>query len=366
MQILFVNTVPTEANGITGVIFNYLKSIKFDFNHQIGYVAINSPSKFFRDQLSLNNAKLYILHRSIAQPLSYIKKLAIISKKYDIIHVHGNSATMTLEMIAAKLAGVKIRIAHSHNTTCRMKIIDRLCRPIFYKLCNGKMACGIEAGKWLFNDNDFMVLNNGIDSQRFKFSIKDRDSVRNNLGIEKNEILIGHIGNFVEQKNHDFLIDIFYNYNKQNPHSKLLLLGDGVLREKINNKIQNLGITDKVIFTGSVDNPAFYMNGIDLIVMPSLFEGLPLTLIEEQANGLPILAANTITKDANIANRIEFLDLSDKPIKWAEKMEEILARSNHDSETSMKAIEKIKAAKYDIFSVAEEIIDYYKSRLSDK
>lgn len=365
MKILFVCTVPTEKSGIPNVIFNLIGTMgKNDV--ELGYVAINNPSSFFIEKLRGHHVGAYVITRKLSNPIGYIKNLSQVAQDYDIIHVHGNSATMTLEMIAAKLAGVKIRIAHSHNTTCRMKIIDRLCRPIFYKLCNGRMACGIEAGKWLFNDNDFMVLNNGIDSQRFKFSIKDRDSVRNNLGIEKNEILIGHIGNFVEQKNHDFLIDIFYNYNKQNPHSKLLLLGDGVLREKINNKIQNLGITDKVIFTGSVDNPAFYMNGIDLIVMPSLFEGLPLTLIEEQANGLPILAANTITKDANITNKIEFLDLSDKPIKWAEKMEEILVRSNHDSETSMKAIEKIKAAKYDIFSVAEELIDYYKSRLSDK
>lgn len=365
MKILFVCTVPTEKSGIPNVIFNLIEAINHN-NIELGYVAINNPSTFFIDKLKQYHVKTYVIPRQLSNPVGYINKLINVAQKYDILHVHGNSATMVLEMLAAKLAGVKIRIAHSHNTTCRMKIIDRLCRPFFYKLCNGRMACGIEAGKWLFNNTDFIVLNNGIDSQRYKFSIIDRYSIRNSLGIRENEIIIGHIGNFVEQKNHDFLIDIFYNYNKQNPNSKLLLLGDGVLREKINNKIHKLRITDKVIFTGSVDNPALYMNGMDLIIMPSLFEGLPLTLIEEQANGLPILAANTITKDANITNNIEFLDISEAPIRWTEKMEEILAHSSHDSQTSMKAIEKIKAAKYDILSVADELIDYYKYRLTDK
>ena len=360
-RVLFVCTVPTKKSGIPNVIFNLLKQIdpqKFD----IGYVAINDPDNIFKEQLRQKNAKLYIIPRKIFNPINYIRKLATTAKKYDIIHVHGNSATMVMEMLAAKIARVTVRIAHSHNTTCNYKIIDTIARPLFYNLCNVRLSCGIEAGKWMFKKRDFTVINNGIDTERFRFNLKLRDSIKNRIGLN-NEIIIGHIGNFVEQKNHTFLIKVFQGFHEIKPNSKLLLLGDGPLKKIIQSETEALGLSDSVIFVGSVNNPEEYMNAMDIVVMPSLFEGLPLTLIEEQANGLSIIAADTISPDANLTKQIQYLPLSDNVSNWVQIILNTIEERSHNDLYSDKAITQIKNAGYDINSVTEDLTKLYTKSL---
>lgn len=359
IKILFVCTVPTDKSGIPNVIFNLLD--RLDCNkYEMGYVSINEPSDFYKSKLDRINAKLFVIPRKLTNPLRYIFDLSRVAKNYDIIHVHGNSATMILEMIAAKIVGVKVRIAHSHNTTCNMKSIDALVRPLFYRLCNGRLACGIEAGKWLFKNKDFKIINNGIDVEKFRFNGKLRESIREQLGITR-ECLIGHIGNFVEQKNHIFLIDIFHRFVTMHPDTKLLLLGDGILKSSIQSRVQRLGLSDCVIFAGSVNQPQEYMNAMDVVVMPSLFEGLPLTLIEEQANGLSIVAADTITPDANITGNISFLPLSANINDWVASILQISTVNFHNNKSSDKAISQIKAARYDIVSAVRTLDDYYQN-----
>ena len=360
-NVLFVCTVPTDKSGIPNVIFNLLDRIDTT-RYNIGYVAINEPTEYYKEKLRKINSKLFVISRKIYNPFGYIKNLTNVAKDYDIIHVHGNSATMVLEMIAAKLAGVKVRIAHSHNTTCNMKTIDAVARPLFYTLCNGRLACGNEAGYWLFRNKKFTIINNGIDVEKFRFNKDSRDSIRANIGVT-DECVIGHIGNFVEQKNHSFLIDIFKKYSEIQPTSKLLLLGDGPLRCSIQSKVQNLGLEDKVIFAGSVDHPEEYVNAMDLVVMPSLFEGLPLTLVEEQANGLSIVAADTITPDANMTGNIRFVPLSHAEYIWANHIQKLLTESSHNEESSNAAITIIKKANYDVDSAARTLELYYYDKL---
>lgn len=368
-RILYVCTVPTDTSGIPNVIFNLLD--KFDYkNYEIGYVAINEPSDTYKEKLNRIGATLHVIPRKISNPLRYVYKLTKVAKEYEIIHVHGNSATMVLEMVAAKLAGVKFRIAHSHNTTCNMKLIDCLARPLFYRLCNGRLACGNEAGKWLFGDNEYKIVKNGISTEKFRFSPEKRDVMRRILdstqekcSSEKEKItIVGHIGNFVEAKNHQFLIRVFKEYHKYNPNSKLLLLGIGFLMNKVKETVNNLGLANSVIFVGSVDNPQDYMNAMDIIAMPSLYEGLPLTLIEAQANGLPIIAADTITSDANISGNISYCPISERNLDlWRRNLEEKLSCVGNRADNSQKAITLIKENGYDISLVTQELTDYYKN-----
>lgn len=361
MKVLMVCTVPTEKSGIPNVIFNLIKSFitqKEENKLELGYISINKLSGTFSALLDEYSVDYYEIKRNILNPLGYIIELSRKAKEYDIIHVHGNSATMVLEMIAAKIAKIPIRIAHSHNTTCNMKVIDKLARPLFYRLCNGRMACGEEAGKWLFGSKDFLILNNGIESQKFRFNLDDRNRIREELGL-KDSIVIGHIGNFVEAKNHKFLISIFNEFHKISPSSKLLLLGDGPLRNDIIELVKKIGLHNDVIFTGSVDNPEDYMNAMDVIVMPSLFEGLPLTLIEEQANGLPIIASDNITKDANITNLVQYKSLQDDAKSWATQIYDTILKSSRTYEISLNAIEQIRKNNYDIYSVASTLRKYY-------
>lgn len=354
-----VCTVPTDKSGIPMVIFNLLSAIRQD-EVEFGYVAINEPSDFYKEKLNKLGVKLYVIPRKLSNPIKYIRDLTQVSKDYDIIHVHGNSATMVLEMVAAKLGGIKYRMAHSHNTECNQRVIDFLARPLFYSLCNGRLACGVEAGKWLYRNRDFKVINNGIETQKFKFNPHVRTEMRERLGWGNNRI-VGHIGNFVPQKNHEFIIKVFNELVKQDPDARLLLLGGGPLRQVVETQINDLHLADRVLLVGSVDNPQDYLNAMDIVLMPSRFEGLPLTLVEAQANGLKELIADTITKDVNISGNIKYLPLSLNEAIWAETLREMLSVPDDRSAVSHKAVLDTVNHGYDITYAGQELVDYYTS-----
>lgn len=357
MKVLYVCTVPTEQSGIPIVIFNILKALD-KANMKIGYTSINNPNENYINQLKEWGIDLHVIPRKMFSPITYVYSLYRIAKNYDIIHVHGNSATMFLELFAAKIAGVKIRIAHSHNTTCKHKLIDKIFRPLFYFLVNGRMACGEEAGKWLFKNKPFKIINNGIDVNKFSFSLDLRKKIRTKYNL-KERITIGHIGNFNEQKNHSFLIDIFYEFHRINPASVLILIGDGPLKEKIERKVKSLGLIKDVIFLGSLNNPEYYLSALDLIVMPSFYEGLPLTMIEEQANGLQVLASDSITPDANITGQVTFKSLQDSAVSWATKINDMTPLIQRDDSKSEISETLIQEAGYDIISIASDLKSYY-------
>lgn len=361
INLLIVCTVPTELNGITNVVFNLLAAMDRR-SFRIGYVAINEPNEFYRTKLDSMDVALYVIPRKLSAPLRYVWNLAKIARDYDIMHVHGNSATMVLEMIAAKIAKVRIRAAHSHNTTCSLKKIDSFSRPLFHALCNLRFACGKEAGKWLYGKRSFIIVNNGIDCNRFVFNESDRYKIRKELDID-NEILIGHVGNFVEAKNHSFLIDVFKAVLDRGVDARLLLLGYGKLREEIENHVHVLNIDDKVIFMGSVNNTNEYLSAMDLVVMPSLFEGLPLTLVEEQANGLPILVSDAITPEANMTCLVKFKTLNNSKESWAADIVDIFSDCKRNLVESQKAIKKIKDSGYDINIVSQNLVQTYKQAL---
>lgn len=357
MRLLIVNTVPTDRNGITNVIFNLLSAM--DLNGiDVGYVSISEPSEIYRQHLAEKGVELYIIPRKLSSPIKYIRKLAKIARGYDIMHVHGNSATLVLEMISAKIAGCKKRIAHSHNTQCTYRGIDRLCRPLFYSLCNGRLACGEDAGRWLFGTRDFTVINNGISTVKFAFDVAKRNEIRQKLGWDECHI-IGNVGNFVEQKNHRFILDVFAKLLRRDSSARLLLLGDGSLMGEIKTKAEKLKISDKIYFAGAVDNAEDYMAAMDIVLMPSLHEGLPLTLIEEQANGLHCFCSDAITSEANMSGNISFISLKSPIDKWVENIENgLLLKFNREIESS-NAISQIVAHKYDIAESSRKILKCY-------
>ena len=170
MKILVINTVPTDKNGITNVIFNYLKAMGNDV--AFDYVAINNPDAFYVNFLEEKGAALYSLKRR--NVLGYIGSLCKIIKKnkYDAIHVHGNSHTVVLELLAAKLAGCKVRIIHAHSTGCNSVALHKLLAGLFDCLCTDRLACGESAGKFMFGLKPFEIINNGVDVEKFSFDYK--------------------------------------------------------------------------------------------------------------------------------------------------------------------------------------------------
>jgi len=359
MKVLLINTVPTEPNGITNVIFNYQSHVspsKITFD----YVSINRPSPKYINLIQEKKGLVFFVERSAKRIFHYIIQLKNIIKKnkYDIVHIHTNSHTVVLDLLASKWGGCPIRIVHVHNTTCNSVLLHKLLTPLFNALYTHGLACGEDAGHWMFGGKPFKVLNNGVDTEVFSFSMEKRREIRKKNSIGDDEMVIGHVGLFNEQKNHSFLIEVFKELNHRESKYKLMLIGDGNLRKDIERKVTDYKMVEKVIFTGNINNVSDYLNAIDLIVMPSLFEGLPLSLIEQQANGLQCVVADTITKEADKTGNMIFFPLEAKPQMWADR---ILGLKLEDDRTkqSQAAIKKIKACGYSIQEEALKLKRFY-------
>ena len=276
-----------------------------------------------------------IFHTPGLNPLKAIKyhkvvKSIIKENQIDIVHVH-NGALGLQALIAAKSAGVKIRISHAHGTKIDKNLklpLKLLYKTQLKKYANQYWGCGIEAIKYYYGEknvknNNYYLLTNDIEKKKFKYNEEIRKKIRKELKINKEEVLIGHIGRFMSQKNHEFLIDVFKEIVNMSSNYKLLLIGDGELQHFIKNKVHNLNLDDKVIFTGNISNVYEMYQAMDLFVLPSLFEGLPVVGIEAQANGLNCLFSDTISKEVDITNNVKYMSLNDSKKEWANKIIEL-------------------------------------------
>lgn len=318
MKVLVVESTVFGFDGITNVITNYYTHLDHSKVH-MDFVTINPVSKQFMDTLKIYGSKNFVLPYRNNNPFRYLLRLSKVLKSgnYAILHVHGCSATMAIEMLAAKLAGVKVRIAHSHNTNCDHVKIDRFLRPFFYRWCNCGFACGQEAGEWMFPNRKFEIISNGIDLEKFQFDSKVRTEMRekNNLN---DKLVVGHVGRFSQQKNHVKLIEIFEEFSKNNTNSCLVLIGDGELRSTIEERVNKKNLN--VLFVGLTDEVDKWLQAIDIIVFPSLFEGLPLGLVEAQAASLPCVLSNTISPMIKITDLVEFVELNAPSTEWCKQI----------------------------------------------
>ena len=195
-------------------------------------------------------------------------------------------------------------------------------------------------------------MKNGIDCDRFRYSEEKRNEIRERFGFT-DEIVLGHVGRFDEQKNHLFLIDVLNKIRNCGVNTKLLLLGDGNLRREVETKVKMLGLTDSVVFAGVVSDVYNYLNAMDVFVFPSVYEGLPLTLIEAQANGLRVFASDAVSEESDVTGLIDFLPLSSGAEKWAEKIKEKLPFERAET------VQLIKNAGYDARTSAKQLEDFY-------
>ena len=206
MKVLIVNTTPFGPGGITTVILSYYKNMNSDMDFD--FVAINDKMpEMYANVFKTGGSNVYCLHRK-KNIFTYILGLYKLCKKnkYDVIHVHGNSGTMIIEMLIAYMCDVPKRIAHCHNVEHGHRILNRILNPIFRKQYSVALACSQNAGIWLFGENKFTVLKNAILLNDYKFNISIRDKARKELGIESEDIVIGHVGYFNEQKNQRYIV----------------------------------------------------------------------------------------------------------------------------------------------------------------
>lgn len=256
----------------------------------------------------------------------------------------------------AKECGVPVRIAHSHNSN-QDKNLKYLIKLHYMKkipaFATALFACGKDAGDWMFGGKQYHVMANAVEVKRYQYKPSVAEKIRNEWNIS-DELLVGHVGRFNPQKNHTFLIDIFYEVQKINPSARLLLVGDGDGKKEIQEKARKLGIADHIIFADVRTDVEEQMQAMDVFVFPSLYEGLPVTMVEAQAAGLPCIISDQIPEECIITtNLVTTQKLTDSPKIWAEH---ILGRAKN---TRTDHYDEIKSHGYDIEEAAKWLQNYY-------
>lgn len=360
MKILVINTVRFKLNGIAAVIMNYYKAMD-KTNLEMEFLTIDEPIEEYKNEFARYSIKCHVVKKS--NILKYVSGIWKVVKEgeYDIVHVHGNSANMAIELLPCLLAGVKVRIAHSHNTTTLHPFAHNLLHPFFSMLCTERFACGQDAGKWLYRKKNFVEIKNGINLCKYSFDGDIREKLRKKLGVENCKV-IGHVGNFVEQKNHSYLIDIFYELLKKDSSVVLLLISDGILLPQIKEKVKSLNIEKNVIFLGKTTEVHKYMQVMDIFVLPSLYEGLPVVLIEAQAAGLQCVVSDVIDRKVNVSNSIDFIPLTNKE-KWVENILDKDINVIKRSECSIRWQNELVESGYDIAENAKIMKRLYQKAL---
>jgi len=314
------------GGGVEAVVMNYYRHI--DRNKiQFDFICDADSTDIPYEEIESLGGKV-ILIPPYQKAFKYHRELKKVLKEgnYKIVHSHINTLSV-FSLWAARSAKIPVRIAHSHSTTNKKEkkknIVKQVLRPFSKVFATDYFACSELAGRWLFGNKVFdkgkvYILNNAIDLDKFKYDDKIRKVKRKELGINDNTLVIGHIGRFVEQKNHRFLIDIFNEIHKKNKNSVLLLAGQGPLQEEIKEKVNTLRLKNSVKFLGQRNDANELYQAFDVFLLPSLYEGLGMVLIEAQCSGLPCLASTEVPGVAKVSNLLNFIALDEPSQEWCD------------------------------------------------
>ncbi|MCD8288802.1 MAG: glycosyltransferase family 1 protein [Prevotella sp.] len=319
MKILVITAKGLFREGIISTLLDFFRVMdKNGMTIDIASGGENHPD-VIKEFQSYGCNVINLPHRR-KEPIKYIIGLTrcLKNQHYDIIHVHGSSTLMTLELFIAKIAGVKVRIAHSRNTTCEHRLLNKLTRPIFNFSYNVAFACGEDAGKWLFRDNPFIVIHNGKDLNKFKFSQVVRDRIRSQYGLSR-ERAFGFVGNLVDQKNPEYLMGVFAEIHRMDRNAVLFVIGDGFKKPTLENMAEELGIRSRTFFTGRISNVYEMLSAMDVMLLPSRWEGLPNVVLEWQAAGLPCIISDKITRECAVTDLVHFKSIDIPAEEWAKE-----------------------------------------------
>ena len=345
------------TDGITKIMMDLYSQFDKDY-YNIEIMTFKIEDTIFVKE----NYKIHELCKNIFR--RYLQEYSIIKQnQYDIVHVNGNIFSRFLECMIAKLGGTKRVIIHSHNTGSSnlskvKRILNKCLKSFFIPFCDVYLTCSDLAARWLFpkkiiESKKVIKINNGIETDKFIFNDEIRTKYRKNLNIE-NKLVIGHIGRFEEQKNHEFLIDVFKKVYQKNNNSVLILIGVGKLQEKIRYKVKELGLENSILFLNQREDINNLFMAMDVFVLPSKFEGFPIVLVEAQMSGINVFLSDTITSEAKINDNVEFLSLQEDVEDWAD----IILNHSKDYDRT-KCIKPILNCDFDIKNSAKKLEQLY-------
>lgn len=356
--LVVITTAFTPTGGLSTVMMNYYRVINKE-EVKIDFASTNIPPQSLFDEIHANGSEYYQLPDR-KNVLAYFFALKKLCRGYDAIHVHANSATAVIELQAARWAGIKKRIIHNHNSRCQHNVLNQLFLSLYRRSFTQAIACSNEAGEWLYGKDGFIILRNAINVRRFKFDAAKRLTMRSGFGFGDDECVIGHIGKFVEAKNHPFLIEVFAKYHALHPKSKLLLIGNGEQRHLVEAAIDKNKVNDYVILAGLRSDIPDVLQAMDIFLFPSIYEGMPLSVVEAQASGLPCIISDTVTKMINIGEDVIQLPLSKGTEYWTEYLSNVKYELSRQ-ERCERNIELITKAGYNIETEAKSLMKIYKN-----
>lgn len=318
-----------STGGVEAVVTNYYRAIdtaRFQFDY-----IIDDNSEYDLPEALLERGARCFRAPSSKRPLRRVWALAKLfrAQRYPIVHAHMNALNLPV-LLAARIACVPVRISHCHSTAAREEgvrtLLKQLLRPTAGWFATARFACGEQAARWLFGDACFnrggvTLIPNAIDTGAFRYDPDARKRFRDEHGIPAEAFVIGHAGRFARQKNHAFLVDCFARYHASHPDSRLLLVGDGKLMEEVRRQTEALGIAEAVVMTGACRDMRSAYSAMDVLALPSLYEGLPMVALEAQAAGLPVLMSDRVTMESAVTRFACFLPIQEGTGPWAEGFE---------------------------------------------
>lgn len=353
-----------DRNGVTSQVMNYATNLDKD-RFQV-FIAAGEPYDIgYEKMCQENNIELCKLPQKQKNAYAYYRTIYSCLKKVkaDIVHVHGSSALITVELLIAMLAGVPVRVSHSHNTICSHPLLHQVLKPILKVVSNYHLACGELAGKWMYGDRVFQVIPNAFDTKTFVLNSDKRFSIRKKLGVDDN-LIIGHIGKFNSQKNQEYLIRAFEKLSYIDDKAMLLLAGNGPDLENIRGQAQRTVCADRIIFWGETTNPESLYSAMDIFALPSRFEGLPVVLLEAQISGLPCIVSDKVTREVDFGD-IVWKSIEDDPQVWADTMISMQRRTEEQRKQYRLQHEK-QIAHFDIRESVKLVENIYDRELLKK
>lgn len=331
-----------NPGGVETLIKNYYLNINKD-KFVFDFVDIYGDGLAFEDIYTNLNSKIHILPNYKKRLFKFSKEYIKLVKEnnYDVIHIHMQSAANILVVLLSLFSKKSVVVCHSHSTSTPKgivrKILNSTNKYFLRKLKIEKWACGQKAGIWMWGNkfNSDNIVYNAINYEDYKYSQEKRDKIRSELNILEDTIVLGFVGRFGDEKNVFFLIDILKGLKNSERDYKLLTIGGNGLKEDFLYKIKELNLQNKYIDLGILTDTSAYYNVMDVFLLPSFFEGVPVVAVESQTNGLISILSANISKEIEISNRVEFIDI-DNSEEWIKYIENIDNNYNREVETDYK------------------------------
>lgn len=344
--------------GLETMLMNYYRHIDRE-KIQFDFLVHRDFESDYDEEIGQLGGRIYRLNKLNPISREYLHQLDSFFKEhseYKIVHSHLDCMA-GIPLKYAKKNGVPVRIAHAHssNQTKDIKyLLKLLCKRMIGKYATDFFACGEMAGKWMFGNHSFSVLRNAIDLGEYRYDAVTAERVRSEFEIQKGTLIVGHVGRFGPEKNHEFIVNVFANILQKEPKAKLLLVGAGNLQDAVRKQVSALGIQDKVIFAGIRSDVPELMKAMDVFLFPSMYEGLPVAMIEAQAAGLPCIISDKVPIECKKTELVRQMALTESYEAWAQAVINAAVQCGRKN-----TYEEIKKAGFDVRENARQLEAFY-------